>query len=155
MIAKLEWLMTRETPEGYSSRSRFIYEVVLRTAGKEGWLARPDNAHRTLQALLLIQKTLGVEWMDILFWNDGIYLRLKLGRASTLMEVLDLLRRKTAGSDPSPWEDEPTWVRMLTPEKSEASEPLLWEKLDSLLGSIHRHSENPASMFFYHRGDGS
>lgn len=154
MIAKLEWLMTKEAPGGYSARSRFVYEVVLKTAGGDAWLASPENAHRVLQALLLMQKMLEVEWLDVLFWDDGIYLRLKLGSAPSLMKVLELLRRKTVDvSGRSRWEDEPTWVRMLTPERSGESDPLLWEKLDSLMGSLHRRMDRPHSMFFYHRGE--
>jgi len=154
VIAKLEWMMTREAPGGYSARSRFVYEVILKTAGGEGWLAFPENAHRTLQALLLLQKMLEVEWLDILFWNDGLYLRLRLGQASSLMHILDLLRQKTGTGEAGPrWEDEPTWVRMLTPEKSGDADKLLWEKLDSLMGTLQHRPENPGSMFFYHRGE--
>jgi hypothetical protein len=154
MIAKLEWMLTKESPQGYQARRDFIYEVVLKTAGGDPWLGRPENAQRVLQVLLLVQKMLELEWLDILLWQDGIYLRLKLGQATNLSEVLALLREKTSPGDRDAlnWEDEPTWVRMVTPERAGSANRLLWEKINSLLGALERMPEDPSSLFFYHGG---
>jgi hypothetical protein len=152
----LEWLLAKETPNGYAARRDFVYEVVLKTAGGSPWLKNPENAHRTLQALLLLQKMLEVEWLDILMWQDGIYLRLKLGGALNLLEVLNMLRERSTpagGSGEPRWEDEPTWVRMVTPERSKESNRLLWQKLETLMGSLRRMPEDTASLFFFHQGN--
>lgn len=156
MIATMEWLLTKESPQGYGARRDFIYEAVLRTAGGKPWLGEPENLQRALQALLLIQKMLEVEWLDVLLWQDGLYLRLKLGQASNLSEILSLLREKTdagAGSEPG-WEDEPAWVRMVVPERQDRSNRLMWEKMDSLMQSLRQSPEDAAALFFYHRGAG-
>jgi hypothetical protein len=50
------------------------------------------------------------------------------------------------------WEDEPTWVRMVTPERAGESNRLLWEKVDSLMGALHHRTGETNALFFYHQG---
>ncbi len=153
MIAKLEWMLTKETPGKYGSRNRFVYEVVLRTSNEKAWLKTPEDAQRCFQTLLRVQRSLQLEWLDILMWQDGLYLRLKLGNASNLLEVLSLFRDESSlasAPETPPWEKEPTWVRMVTPERAQDSGKLFREKFVSLMEALRQKPGASETLFFYH-----
>jgi hypothetical protein len=155
MIAKLEWMLTREKPAEFGSRNLFVYEVILKTSAGDDRLEAPENACRVLQSLLMIKKMLGVDWLNILMWKGGLYLRLKLGRAASLLEILAMIREKSTppgDEDPPQWEDEPTWVRMVAPEHAQDTQQLFREKVDSLLTSIRATPGETGVLFLYQQG---
>jgi hypothetical protein len=135
MIAKLEWMLAGEKPVECGGKNPFLYEMVLKTTDGGSFLEVPENARRVVRALSAIQEELGVEWLDILMWKGGLYLRLKPGRAASLLEILAMLREEStpldAGTAP-PWEDEPTWVKMAAPGPSRDFQRITQEKPDFL-----------------------
>jgi hypothetical protein len=154
MITELESMLMDRTPSGPGLKDRFIYEVILKTANDSGRPEDPDRACRVLPALLAVKQTLGVVWLTILMWKDGLYLRLNPGNASSLREVLALFRKRSSLPDAQTpdWENEPAWVRLVPPNHARGSQTPFQEKWDSLQDLIHRPSGRENVFFYYTPG---
>ena|SRR5579872_2455169 len=149
-------LLVREDPFKYSTPSgnEYIYEISLRTVAYSDWLKDLQGAHRLVQSLLQGQLMGQYHLLDFLIWPRGIFTRVALKNASSLSEFLKFLKEKSlpAGETPgSFWDDEPQWLKLVTPEKlSESTESFLL-KADQVRREISQSQGFSPSLYFFYR----
>lgn len=142
----------RENPSSYSpfSRKNVIYEISLWVAPSSTWLQELPNSHRLVQTLLQGELLEEYELLDFLIWPGGIFTRLSLKKAPSLAECLRSLKEKSAPPEKdyrNLWQDEPRWIRLVTPEKMSQSSEFFLETAEAVRRSTSRTF--PGLFFLY------
>lgn len=142
----------QEPPSPYSpfSRKNVVYEVSLRVSSIS-WLEELPNAHRVVQTLLQGELLGDYELLDFLIWSEGLLVRISLGKMSSLAEFLRSLKEKSTSPQEDYrkiWEQEPQWIRLVTPERLTESTRSFLQTAETLRQGTVGYSSN---LFFFYR----
>lgn len=141
----------QEAPSPYSpfSRQNLVYEVSLRTSS--AWLQKLHHAHRLVQGMLQGEVLGDYELLDFLIWPEGILFRISLKKAPSLAEAMKSLKEKstpTGGDYRNHWEDEPQWIRLVTPENLSESNRFFQETARAIQQRVEAY---PSTLYFLYR----
>ncbi|SRR5579871_179001 len=142
----------QESPSPYSpfSRKNTVYEVSLQVAPSSSWLQDLSNAHRLVQTLLQGELMGDYDLLDFLVWPGGLFTRLSLKKTPSLAECLKSLKEKSAPPEEDHrnlWQDEPRWIRLVTPDKLFESREFFLETAEAIRRSTSRPF--PGIFFLY------
>ncbi len=149
-------LLVQEGSFEYSAPSgnEFTYEISLRTVVYSDWLKELQGAHRLVQSLLRGQLMGQYHLLDFLIWPRGIFTRVALKNSSSLSEFLKFLKEKSIPSGESPgtfWDDEPQWIKLVTPDKLSESTRSFLLRADQVRREVGQSEGFSPSLFFFYR----
>ena len=131
-----------------------MYEISLRTVVYSDWLKELQGAHRLVQSLLQGQLMGQYHLLDFMIWPRGIFTRVALREASSLSEFLKFLKEKSipAGeTTKSYWDDEPQWIKLVTPEKLSESPRSFLLRADQVRQDVSQSEGFSPSLYFFYR----